>query len=62
MSPSRAVKVTRIAGAFALMMSVSASGGIDSLTSATNLYQQPGGASSVSKLASSLLGGGCAAP
>jgi hypothetical protein len=48
-------RVTGIAGIFALLLSLSASGGID-LASATNLYQQLGGAQSMSKLASSLLG------
>jgi hypothetical protein len=43
------------AGAFAMMLSFHASSGID-LASATNLYQQLGGAQSMTKLAGSLLG------
>jgi hypothetical protein len=49
-------RIAGIAGAFALMLSFNASSGIDSLTSAVNLYQQLGGASTVNKLAGSLLG------
>src|SRR5688572_31972110 len=49
-------RIARIAGAFALMLSFNASSGIESLTSAVNLYQQLGGASTVNKLAGSLLG------
>ncbi len=37
-------RIAGIAGAFALMLSFNASSGIDSLTSAVNLYQQFGGA------------------
>ena len=36
-------RIAGIAGAFALMLSFNASSGIESLTSAANLYQQLGG-------------------
>jgi len=53
------MKIARIAGlaaAFGLLLSGTASSGADPLTSAMNLYQQIGGAETVSKLAGSLLG------